>query len=57
MGPRNHVLDGSPEMLRDVAMATTFWLSMGYSFGCVIASGTIFDSLGGFLGSSYPRMT
>ena len=28
--------------LRDVAMATTFWLSMGYNFGCVIASGTIF---------------
>jgi len=22
--------------LRDVAMATTFWLSMGYNFGCVI---------------------
>jgi len=22
--------------LRDVAMATTFWLSMGYSFGCMI---------------------
>jgi len=24
MGPRNHVLDGSPEVLRDVAMATSF---------------------------------
>jgi len=24
MGPRNHVLDGSPEMVRDVAMATNF---------------------------------
>ena len=24
--------------LRDVVMATTFWLSMGYNFGCVIAS-------------------
>ena len=24
MGPRNHVLDGSPEILRDVAMATSF---------------------------------
>ena len=23
-GPRNHVLDGSPETLRDVAMATNF---------------------------------
>jgi len=24
MGPRNHVVDGSPEVLRDVAMATNF---------------------------------
>jgi len=24
MDPRNHVLDGSPEELRDVAMATNF---------------------------------
>jgi len=24
----NHVLDGGPEVLRDVAMATTFWLSI-----------------------------
>jgi len=24
MGPRNHVLDGSPEALMDVAMATNF---------------------------------
>jgi len=39
--------------LRDVAMATTFWLSMGYNFGCVIDSNTLFDSRGGFLGSSY----
>ena len=31
---------------RDVAMATTFWLSMGYNFSCMIASGTIFDSRG-----------
>jgi len=23
-GPRNHVLDGNPELLRDVAMATNF---------------------------------
>jgi len=34
--------------LRDVAMATTFWLSMGYNFACEVASGTIFDSRGGF---------
>jgi len=25
-------------------LAFLFWLSMGYNFGCVIASGTIFDS-------------
>ena len=24
MGPRNHVLDGSPQVLRDVGMATNF---------------------------------
>ena len=24
MGPRNHVLDGNPQVLRDVAMATNF---------------------------------
>jgi len=27
-----------------------FWLSMGYNFGCVIASGTIFDSIEWFFG-------
>jgi len=43
--------------LRDVAMATTFWLSMGYNFGCMIASDTIFDSRGGFSESSYPMKT
>ena len=44
-------------MLRDVAIATNFWLSMGYNVGCVIASDTLFDSSGGFLGSSYPMKT
>ena len=43
--------------LRDVATATTFWLSIGYNFGCVIASGTIFDSRSGFSESSYPMKT
>jgi len=43
--------------LRDVAIATTFWLSMGYNVGCVIASGTLFDSRGRFLESSYPMKT
>jgi len=33
-------------------MATTFWLSMGYNFGCMIASDTLFDSRGGFPVSS-----
>jgi len=36
--------------LRDVAMATTFWLSMGYNLGCTIASNMLFDSRGGFWG-------
>ena len=42
------------EGLRDVAMATTFWLLMGYNFSCMIASDTLFDSRGGFSGTSYP---
>ena len=54
MGQRNHVLDGGPQVLRDVPMATNFWLSMGYNFGCMIASDTLLDSRGGFSGwSSY----
>ena len=40
--------------LRDVAMATTFWLPISYNFGCVTASDTLFNSRGGFSGSSYP---
>jgi len=43
--------------LRDVAMATTFWLLMGYNFSCMTASGTLFDSRGGFSGTSYPMKT
>jgi len=35
---------------RDVAMTTTFWLSMGYNFGCVIGSDTLFDSRGWVFG-------
>ena len=42
--------------LRDVAMATTSWLSLDYNFGCMIASDT-FDSRGGFSESSYPMKT
>jgi len=37
--------------LREVAMATTLWLSMGYNFSCVIARDTLFDSRGGFWGT------
>ena len=34
--------------LRDVATTTTFWLSMGYNFVCMIARDTLLDSRGGF---------
>jgi len=57
VSPRNHLLDGGPAVLRDVAMATTFWLLMGYNFSCMIASDMLYDSSGGFLGSSYPMKT
>jgi len=43
--------------LRDVAMATPFCLSMGYNFSCMMASDTMFDTRGGFSGSSYPMKT
>jgi len=43
--------------LREVAIATTVWLSMGYNFSCMIASDTLFDSRGEFLGTSYPMKT
>ena len=38
--------------LRDVAMATTFWLSMGYNISCMTASDTQFDSRVGFQGQA-----
>ena len=43
--------------LRDVSIATTFWLLMVCIFSCVIASDMLFDSMGGFSGSSYPMKT
>jgi len=43
--------------LRDIATATTFRLSVGYNFCCLIASNTLFDSRGGFSGSCYPMTT
>jgi len=53
MGPGNHVLDAGPQVLRDVAIATNFWrLSMGYNFGCMIASDTLFDSRVGICGQA-----
>jgi len=57
------VLDGGPVVLRDVAMATNFGTQfaiivfVGYNFGCIIASDTLFDYRGGFSGSSYPMKT
>jgi len=44
------VLDGGPHVLKDVAMAVNFWLSMGYNFGCTIARLTLFDFRVGFSG-------
>ena len=44
------VLDGGPEVLGDAAMATNFGTQfaitgfVGYNFGCMIASNTLFDS-------------
>ena len=53
------MLDGIPEMLRDVAMATNFGTQFSttgsMAFGCMIASDTLFDSRDGFSGSSYPK--
>jgi len=59
IGHKNIVLDGGPEVLRDVAMATNFVTQfaitgfVGYNFGCMIASDMLFDYSSGFLGSSY----
>jgi len=35
--------------IRDVAVATIFWLLMDCNFGCMIASNMLFDSRGVFL--------
>ena len=57
-GPKeSHMLDRGPQVPRDVAMATNFWLSMGQYFGCMIASDTLFDYMGRFSGSIYPTKT
>jgi len=46
------VVDGGPDVLRDVAMATNVSLSLGYNFGCIIASDALFDSRVGFQGQA-----
>ena len=52
------MLDEGPAVLREVAMATNFWMQIaitgfvGYNFGCMIASDRLFDSRGGFLGQA-----
>jgi len=57
------VFHGNSETLRDVAMATNFGTQFAItgfvtcSFGCMIASDTLFDSRHGVLGSSYPMKT
>jgi len=57
------VLDGGPEVLRDVAMATNFGTQfaitgfVGNNFGCMTASDTLFDSVVGFSGSNCPMNT
>jgi len=62
-GMLDGVLDGGQAVLRDVAMTTNFGTQfavigfVGYNFGCMIAIDTVFDSRGGFSGSSYPMKT
>ena len=57
------MLDGSLQLPKDIAMVTNFGTQfaitgfMGYNFGCMIAGDMLFDSRGGFLGSSCPMKT
>jgi len=50
-------------VLREVAIAINFGTQfaitgfVGYNFGCVIASDTVFNARGGYSGSSYPMKT
>jgi len=61
-GHRNRVRWG-PEVLRDIAMAANFGMQfaitgfLGYNFSFVIFSDMMFDSRGGFSGSSYTMKT
>jgi len=60
MDRRNHILDEGPEVPRDVAVSTNFWMQfaiIGFwaiTFGCMIASDPLFDSRGGFSGQAIP---
>jgi len=44
-------------MATNVRMQFAITGFVGYNFGCMIASDTLFDSRGGFSGSSYPVKT
>ena len=52
------MLDEGPEVLRDVSIATNFVTRfaitgfVGYNFGCVVASDSLFGSRGGFRGQA-----
>jgi len=37
-GRKESCVRWGPQALKNVAMVTNFWLSMGYNFGCIIAS-------------------
>jgi len=62
MGRRNHVLDGGPAVLRDVAMETNIGTQfaitgfVGFNFGCMIATRCTIHR-GEFSGLSYPMKT
>jgi len=57
VGRHNAAIADTQLQLRAVAMATTFWLSMGCNFSCMIASDSLFDFIGGFSGTSYQMKT
>ena len=62
-GPKEACFRWAPAVLRDFAMVTNFGTRfaitgfVGYNIGCMIASDTLFGSIGGFSGSSYPMKT
>jgi len=62
-GPKESCVKWGLVVLRDVAMIINFGTQfaitgfVGYNFGCMIGSDTLFDSRGGFSGSSYLMKT